>query len=477
MDAASSGADGQLVLSEPDAIFAARIAPSEPERPLPGPRRAIFFDVENTSRAQHITRVIEDLAVNRQGQRTEFIAVGNWRVIGHDTARLLARHGAHLVHSAPSLGVRDWSDLRIAVTAGVWLAGARPGDVLEIVSDDRAFDAVGDVAASLGIAYHRRSYRSLVQTALEEPPVERRQQDDSMMRRRRRGRGRGRRPLPPGPIVRPILGPVPVAVPEPMVAPTPVPAPEPEPGEAAETVEAEVATAAPANGAEPGVEPHSAPHDEIVSIVRDLVERSPSRGTSIDILANTLKARGFRRPAGSPRLITRLRRIKEIAVSRSGIITLVGEGGAPVEEEEPPQPVAASRPPARHHAPHHGGPRHGARTHAAPPREMPPPPRLAPSPMPEPPVRPASRVDIPYWSAIAAVTGPDEEAAEEGEGPAGEAGGDDQEPGADATAAPPGEPGTTPAGAQPAGFPPRRRWSRRGGRRRGRATGGPGPVA
>ena len=49
------------------------------------------------------------------------------------------------MHSAPSTGVRDWSDLRIAVAAGIWLAAARPGDVIEIVSDDRAFDAVGDV--------------------------------------------------------------------------------------------------------------------------------------------------------------------------------------------------------------------------------------------------------------------------------------------------------------------------------------------
>src|SRR5207249_3835687 len=82
---------------------------------------------------EHIARMIEHLSIDRQGRRTDFVAVGNWRVIGSDTGRLLARHGAHLVHSAPSTGVRDWSDLRIAVTAGVWLGGARPGDVLEIV--------------------------------------------------------------------------------------------------------------------------------------------------------------------------------------------------------------------------------------------------------------------------------------------------------------------------------------------------------
>ena len=150
-----------LTTTHVEPAFANRVSPAPPDRPFPSSHRAIFFDVENTSRAAHIARVIEHLAVDRVGRRTDFVAVGNWRVIGHDTARLLARHGAHLVHSAPSVGVRDWSDLRIAVAAGVWLASARPGDVIEIVSDDRAFDAVGDVSTSLGIAFRRLSFRGL----------------------------------------------------------------------------------------------------------------------------------------------------------------------------------------------------------------------------------------------------------------------------------------------------------------------------
>ena len=32
---------------------------------------------------------------------------------------------------------------------------------MEIVSDDRAFDAVGDVAAGLGVSFRRLSYRRL----------------------------------------------------------------------------------------------------------------------------------------------------------------------------------------------------------------------------------------------------------------------------------------------------------------------------
>jgi hypothetical protein len=265
-----------------------------PERPLPSTRRAIFFDVENTSRAEHIARVLAHLGLDRVGRATELLAVGNWRVIGHDTARLLARHGAHLVHSAPSVGVRDWSDLRIAVAAGVWLAAARPGDAVEIVSDDQAFDAVGDVAASLGVAFQRLSYRGLAGITGAEPANEE-PTGESRSRRRRRGGRRGRRE-----------GTAAVRRPE-VAAPSP-----------------------PANGGQPEVEPHTAPHDEIVSVVRALLGTSPGRGVSIDALSNALKARGFRRPPGSPRLITRLRRIKELAVSRSGMITLVEAG--PAEE-------------------------------------------------------------------------------------------------------------------------------------------------
>src|SRR5213594_177925 len=181
-----------LATTHVEPAFANRVPAAPPDRPFPSSHRAIFFDVENTSRAAHIARVIEHLAVDRVGRRTDFVAVGNWRVIGHDTARLLARHGAHLVHSAPSVGVRDWSDLRIAVAAGVWLASARPGDVIEIVSDDRAFDAVGDVSTSLGIAFRRLSYRGLTGAAPREEEAVKRE-PGAPARGRGRGGRRGRR--------------------------------------------------------------------------------------------------------------------------------------------------------------------------------------------------------------------------------------------------------------------------------------------
>jgi hypothetical protein len=312
-------------MAQPEIAFAARAAARapEPERPLPTTRRAIFFDVENTSRMQHIARVIDYLGVDRVERRTDFVAVGNWRVIGHDTARLLASHGAQLLHSAPSTGVKDWSDLRIAVAAGVWLGTARPGDILEIITDDRAFDAVGDVATSLGIAFRRLSYRGLTGLPREaaspvavaatepEPRIESRGGGGGRYRRGRRG-GRGRREMP-SPVH--AVAPIPVAA-----APA-----------------AERAASTPP-------EAHTAPHDELLGVARDLIQASPGRAVTLDALANALKARGFSRPPGSPRLITRLRRLRELSVSRSGHITLVDGSAAPSEPVAAPEPIAEATP-------------------------------------------------------------------------------------------------------------------------------------
>ncbi len=320
--------DPVVPLATPEPAFAARIAPPPPEPPLPASRRAVFYDVENASQPGRIARVIEHLAIDRLGRRTEFVAVGNWRVIGQDTARLLARHGAQLVHSAPATGVRDWSDLRIAVSAGAWLAAARPGDVLEIVSDDRAFDAVGDVAAALGIAFRRLSSRALSGAPAEEPPAP--APEPAARRGRRRGRG----------------------------------------GHAAgESRRAESRRHEPERHAAAAGEGHTAPHDELLHVVRELAQRAASGTVLIDTLARTLKARGFSRTPGSPRLVTRLRRIKELSVSPTGMITLVEDGlpepVAPRPEAEdghPEAPSASTR--RRRHRGRRGG--RGRRKPAAP---------------------------------------------------------------------------------------------------------------
>jgi hypothetical protein len=393
-----------LALDTPEVEFAQRVAarPPEPERPWPARRRVVFFDVENTSRMQHIGRVIDHLALDRVGTRTDFIAVGNWRVIGHDTGRLLARHGAQLVHSAPAVGVRDWSDLRIAVAAGVWLGAARPGDLLEIVSDDRAFDAVGDVATSLGIAFRRLSYRGLtdqpraVEVAPEPVAITREagsgDRRGGRYRRGRGGRGRYDRPAP-------------------MPAMPSMPAPP---------------------AAESGVEPHTAPHDELLGVARDLIYQAPARTVTLDTLANALKARGFSRPPGSPRLITRLRRIRELQINRAGQITLVESESAP-----PPPPPPVSEP-----------------VSTVPPRGPSGPPPMRPAPAPAPRTYEQRRAEV--EAALRGEIVPAYvEPAMASSAPVAEPVGDD-----------PGE--DSPAESAAPSDAPRRRRSRRGGRRRRR---------
>jgi len=287
-----------------------------------------------------LSRVIDHLSIDWSAWRTDLIAVGNWKVIGRDTARLLARHGAHLIHSAPSVGVSDWSDLRIAVTAGVWLASARPGDVVEIISNDRAFDAVGDVAASLGISFRRLTHQGLTGATHEAPVSDLAHAPASEHSSRRRGRGRRRRPWRDG---------------SPHISSSPRPAPAPEPMAAPMTTESGDAS------------PHTAPHDEIINVVHELLQRAHVRPVTIDSLANALKARGFSRTPGSPRLITRLRRIKEISLNRSGVITLVQDAApsepevlvteeiaVPIEVEATPVVDADAQPAERGDRPQHG---------------------------------------------------------------------------------------------------------------------------
>ena len=341
-----------IPVASPERDFAAWVPPPPPERPRPSVRRVIFLDVENTSKPQHLAHIIDHLDVERRHTQADLIAVANWRVVGHEAARLLAQRGAQLIHSAPSTGVRDWSDLRIAVTAGIWLAAARSGDTIQIVSDDRAFDAVGDVAESLGIQFQRLSYRRLAKVDAGETPaaeqprhtVERAAGDagSGSSSRRRRRRGRGGRPMGTGEGRS--------SQREPSRYGDGGRGPRPEPARSRAPIAPPPPTRPPVEEREPAEHdaPQTAPHDELVSVVRELVEASPRRSVVIDVVAAALKARGFQRPQGSPRLVTRLRRIREIVVSPTGMITMA-DGSAPAPSrqagDEPDEaPVAVARP-------------------------------------------------------------------------------------------------------------------------------------
>ena len=263
-----------------------------------GERHAVFIDVENTSSEADLGRVLEDLQIDRN--TTDITAVGNWRVVGQHLGRMLAQRGAHLVHSAPAPRVPDWSDLWIAVTAGMWLGRATPGDSLCILSDDRAFDAVGDAAARLGVHFRRITYRSGGSAASERVAPERERvapADGHAGGRRRRRRRRGDGPSAGS-------------------------------GRMSSASSGRTQQAPPASSAAASAsaeeERHAASLDAIRAVIARLTAPDPVRGVSLDTLTLSLKAEGFQRPPGSPRLVTRLRRIKDVELLPNGRVRLAG---------------------------------------------------------------------------------------------------------------------------------------------------------
>lgn len=276
------------------------VLPALPAEAVLRVRRAIFIDVENTSSESDLADVLDTLEIDRSRQPVELTAVGNWRAVGQKLGRRLASLGAQLVHSAPAIGVRDWSDLWIAVAAGCWLGRAEPGDVLDIVSNDRAFDAVGDAAAARGVIFrrlqHRRGAAPAAHAASEEKPAR---------RSRRGGRRRGRR--------RPDHRPLPAAPPPVAAAARP-------------------AVSRPAHMVE--AEPHGASRDQMLSVIGRLTGGEGGRWVNLDVLEKALKNEGFSRPPGSPRLVTRLRMLKDVEVDAHGRVRLTpgAPALAPIEE-------------------------------------------------------------------------------------------------------------------------------------------------
>ena len=47
-----------------------------------------------------------------------------------------------------------------------------------------------------------------------------------------------------------------------------------------------------------------------------------AQGVMLDAIANRLKEQGFQRPPNSPRWLTRLRSMKDLRISRRGLVTL-----------------------------------------------------------------------------------------------------------------------------------------------------------
>ena len=289
-------------------------------RPTGVSRRAIFIDVENTSSEAALLGALDQLKIDPSAAQTEIVAVGNWRVIGQHVARTLAQRGARLLHTAPATGVKDWSDLWIAVAAGIWLGRAQPADQIDIVSADRAFDAVADAATHLGVRFRRLTYGPVSGLAEAIAPAE---VAASGHRRRRRG-GRSRRGEASGAWARPAATSHPTVT---QLAAMPA-----------------ASSAGSANGIEKDIQ--GASPEQIIATIARLTSRYPERGVNLDLLINALKAEGFGRPPGSPRLVTRLRKMKDIEVMPTGMVRLVNLPPGPLPEspaEEAADEAATAR--------------------------------------------------------------------------------------------------------------------------------------
>ena len=60
----------------------------------------------------------------------------------------------------------------------------------------------------------------------------------------------------------------------------------------------------------------------MIAVIRQLTHNEPGRWVNVDILEKALKHEGFSRPAGSPRLVTRLRTIKDVEVDANGRVRI-----------------------------------------------------------------------------------------------------------------------------------------------------------
>ena len=63
----------------------------------------------------------------------------------------------------------------------------------------------------------------------------------------------------------------------------------------------------------------------MIALINRLTDNQPGRWVNLDILEKALKSEGFARPPGSPRLVTRLRALKDVEIDSHGRVRLAAE--------------------------------------------------------------------------------------------------------------------------------------------------------
>jgi hypothetical protein len=83
-----------------------------------------------------------------------------------------------------------------------------------------------------------------------------------------------------------------------------------------------------------------------VAVIYRLTHGESGRWVNLDVLENALKTDGFSRPPGSPRLVTRLRTLKDFEIDSHGRVRIT-PGSAPPPAAEAPAESAAPATPAK----------------------------------------------------------------------------------------------------------------------------------
>jgi hypothetical protein len=90
-------------------------------------------------------------------------------------------------------------------------------------------------------------------------------------------------------------------------------------------------------------EPQAASQQQLQQVIARLAATDPAHTVTLDALTVALKAAGFQRPPGSPRLVTRLRRMKDIEVLPNGRVRMNPDAAAgPTAAEPLAEPAASS---------------------------------------------------------------------------------------------------------------------------------------
>jgi hypothetical protein len=66
----------------------------------------------------------------------------------------------------------------------------------------------------------------------------------------------------------------------------------------------------------------------MTTLIARLTDGQAGRWVNLDVLERALKTEGFSRPPGSPRLVTRLRAIKDVEIDSHGRVRLANPGSA-----------------------------------------------------------------------------------------------------------------------------------------------------